>query len=144
MSMRTDYQRSAGFGAMRASIKAGKGYEAKVVKELRSLYPDKEKLGFRLKEQYPRNGGYVDVAFTYFDIPLLLIEIKSQWSSDAYKQLLRYRGDDTPSLSLICICKTYHPHIPLPEEPICLQLDQLLHAERGRLTIIPWSGRRKW
>jgi hypothetical protein len=43
----------------------------------------------------------------------------------------------------VCICKIFHPHVPLPEVPLCLPLDQLLHAPTGRLTIVPWTPPRR-
>lgn len=141
--MRTDYQRSAGFGTSKASINAGKRYEQKVTSKLHALFPDSPRLGFSLREQYPINGGYVDAAFVYHGFPLLLVEVKSQWSLDAYKQLISYAGEERSSLSYICICKIYHPHVSIPEPATCLMLDHLLLAPKGKLTIIPWSPPRR-
>jgi hypothetical protein len=153
MSMRTDYQRPAGFGATRASIKAGVKYETKVYSALCSLLnkqveanPDKfDRPQFRLLPQFPRNGGYVDFCLRRIlpaiDRHCYLIEVKSQWSLDAYHQLLRYAGSELSAVSRVCICRTYHPHIPVPEAPQCLPLANLLEAPPGKLTIIPWGPR---
>jgi len=136
MSMRTDYQRPAEFGASRASTKAGKRYEEKVGGVLSVMRP----LGYTLKAQAYRNGGYVDYELASLK-HVLLIEVKAQWSLAAFLQLAHYAGEDILSLSRVCICKVFHPHVPLPEPATCLRLDQLLLAKPGSLTIIPWSGR---
>ncbi len=153
MSTRMEYQRQPGFGATRASIKAGMRYEEKVGAALAACLascelatPDRfNRPQFRLLPQFPRNGGYVDFCLRRVlpevERHFYLIEVKSQWSLDAYNQLLHYAGSELSSLSRVCICKTYHPHIPIPELPQCLQLDHLLEAPPGKLTIIPWSPR---
>ncbi len=136
--MRTEnqYKRAPGFGTSLASRNNGRRYEEKVGALLSHLRP----MGFTLKAQAPYNGGYVDFELKS-PSSLFLIEVKSQWSLDAYKQLNHYAGPDTSSLARICICKTHHPHIPIPETYECLPLDRLLDAKKGRLTVIPWSGR---
>lgn len=154
MSTRTAYQRSGEFGATRTALKAGKKYEAKVYSALCDLLNKTVRLNpdpynrpqFRLLPQFPRNGGLVDFCLRRLlpaeDSQLFLIEVKSQWSADAALQLLRYAGSELSSVSRVCICKTYHPHIKLPEPVLCSPLDDLLLAPRGQLTIIPWARRK--
>lgn len=142
MSTRMEYQRLPGFGTSRASIKAGLSYERKVTQRLMAMADEGAFLDFELSRQHPIRGGYVDLALSLQgEPPRFLIEIKSQWSLDAYKQLLRYGGGELSSSSRVCICKTYHPHVPIPEPVICKPLHLLLEAPRGSLTVIPWSGR---
>lgn len=139
--MRMEYQRSAGFGASKASIKAGLKYEDKVRWWL-SEFALTHARALQLRAQTPRYGGYVDFTLEPFGMHLFLIEVKSQWSLDAYKQLLRYAGSELSSVSRVCICKVFHPDIPLPEPTLCLRLANLLEAPPGKMTIVPWSGRK--
>lgn len=146
MLTKTAYRRPSGFGATKASIKAGLRYEEKVgravlnlVREAANKLPDVTDVLFKL--QSPRYAGFVDIEVNFPGLPRFFIEVKSQWSEAAYKQILYYAGEDVHSISRVCICKVHHPHIPIPEAYECLPLDQLLTAQRGRLTIIPWSGR---
>ncbi len=145
MSTRTGYQRSGEFGASRASIKAGLSYEKKVRLKLREILTERannDRQGWYMTTQMERNGGRVDFGLYPADkSSMYLVEVKSQWSRDAHEQLLRYGGKELPYVSRICICKVYHPHIPIPEPVTCLSLPNLLDAPTGKLTIIPWSGR---
>lgn len=137
MSMRTEYRRPAGFGATKVAIKAGKEYEARVGAMLAHLRPS----GFTLKAQAPRRRGFIDFELRS-PSRLFLIEVKSQWSLDAYNQLLYYANAELSYAARICICKIFHPHVPIPEPLECLPLEHLLQAKPGNLTIIPWSNRR--
>lgn len=140
MSTRMDYARSLEFGATRASIKAGERYEEKVNEALGDFLRSASPSAYSsLLFQVPRYGGLCDAAFTHGH--KFLIEVKSQWSLAAYKQLLHYGGKELPLVSRVCICKVYHPHVPIPEPVECLPLAQLLRAEKGKMTVIPWSGR---
>jgi hypothetical protein len=149
--MRTEYRRQPGFGATKASTKAGLTYEKKVWFPIfnllrdKLLAGDKTLSGWRITEQARRNGGYVDYLL---ELPnrnhTFLIEVKSQWSFSAYQQLLRYAGSELSSISRVCICKLFHPNVPIPEPVECLRLENLLLAKIGKMTVIPWTGRNPW
>jgi hypothetical protein len=142
--MRMDYRRSPEYGATRASTKAGERYERLVEDVLRkTIRLNPERKSYYILPQFPTNGGFCDFGVWPQGSPhdLFLIEVKSQWSLDAYRQLRHYASGEHSGARRVCICKVHHPNIR-PEPFECLPLPRLMDAQPGKLTIIPWSGRK--